>query len=390
MDSAPWSARVHAGVPATNMTLFRVVRLALHDPAAVVIFDNGERVAILRDVEIERARTAARVDAVYPYEQFTPEGGLSGDREIRAAQSLAAFLKDKAITEAVADRTLPLLFAEELRAAGIQVRLDKALGVQDRRRKTPEEIEALREAQEITESAVRMACELIASSDVADDGVLIDPRPGHAGRPLTSEVVKAAIIGRLAEQGAVTDEPIVAGGPGGSDCHWTGGGPLRTGEPVIVDVFPRHVATGFHGDCTRTVVHGEAGDIVRAMHAAVVEAKAAAIKVLAAAQSAEHVHRAAIEVIERHGFHSGWAPDHAPASYTSMPHGTGHGIGLDLKELPLLDDKGPELVAGDCVTVEPGLYRPDTGGVRVEDMLVVTEQGSENLNRLPEGLDWKP
>ncbi|MEE9603063.1 MAG: M24 family metallopeptidase, partial [Thermoguttaceae bacterium] len=75
-------------------------------------------------------------------------------------------------------------------------------------------------------------------------------------------------------------------------------------------------------------------------------------------------------------------------SHCAITHGTGHGVGLSVHEPPLLDMKGPELVAGDVVTVEPGLYRKDLGGVRLEDIVVVTQQGCENLNRLHEGLDW--
>jgi Xaa-Pro aminopeptidase len=106
----------------------------------------------------------------------------------------------------------------------------------------------------------------------------------------------------------------------------------------------------------------------------------------------EAVHRAAIEVIQREGFSLGFPPvdaaDTVPADFCSMPHGTGHGIGLDLKEPPLLDFGGPELVAGDAVTVEPGLYALNLGGVRLEDLVIVTEDGCRNLNKLHEGLEW--
>jgi len=383
------SAVLLAGTPDKNMSVLRRVRVPVHDPAAYIEFDTGERLLIVRDVELERVRARGDADRVHMYEEFEPEGGLSGDREIRAAQAVAECLRRRGVVEVTADRTLPLLYVEILRDAGLPVTLDRDLGVADRRHKTRDEVEALREAQEIAESAVRMACELIAGADTDDEGVLIDRRAGHEGRVLTSEVVKSAIIAHLAERGAATEDPCVAGGPAGADCHHSGAGPLRSGEPVIVDVFPRHVATGFHGDCTRVVVHGDVSEVVAQMHAALVEAKAAGIAALAAGVTGEDVHRATIAVIERHGFHTGWPPEHAPDSYATMTHGTGHGIGLDLKELPLLDFKGPELVVGDCVTVEPGLYRPDTGGLRLEDMLIVTAEGAENLNTLHEGLSWR-
>jgi Xaa-Pro aminopeptidase len=80
-------------------------------------------------------------------------------------------------------------------------------------------------------------------------------------------------------------------------------------------------------------------------------------------------------------------PD-APETFISMTHGTGHGLGLEVHEPPLLAIGGPELVEGDVVTIEPGLYGKRYGGVRVEDMVVVLKDGCENFNRLHEGLDW--
>jgi Xaa-Pro aminopeptidase len=173
-----------------------------------------------------------------------------------------------------------------------------------------------------------------------------------------------------------------------ADCHNLGSGPLRTGQPVIIDVFPRDRVTLYHGDCTRTVVHGDIPEEIRQMHAAVVQAKTAAIAAVRAGVTGESVHRATAEAIQRGGFQMGLPDDDAPESCCAMIHGTGHGVGLDVHEPPLLDGGGPELVAGDVLTVEPGLYRKDLGGVRVEDMVVVTQDGCENLNRLPESLQW--
>ena len=72
-----------------------------------------------------------------------------------------------------------------------------------------------------------------------------------------------------------------------------------------------------------------------------------------------------------------------------MTHGTGHAVGLEVHEPPLLDFGGPELLLGDCLTIEPGLYCRAIGGVRVEDMIILTEDGCQNLNSLYTGLDWK-
>lgn len=386
-------AIVLAGVPTINKAVYHRIRFAAHDPAIIIessktpdVGGARRRTLILRDVEVARAKAHAHADEVFCYEDFTPPSGLSGDREIRSAQSLAEYLTRQRIRTVSADRSFPLLYIHELKNAGIDVVLDPELGVRERRAKDDEEVEAMRRAQSVTEDAIEMALRLIGGAKAGKDGVLIDP--DDSSKPLTSESVMRRIDVFLMEHGFSSDGHIVAAGAAGGDCHNPGSGPIRTGEPVIVDVFPRDNATGYHGDCTRMVVHGDIPDVVKKMHAAVVEAKRAAIGATRAGVTGEDVHRAAIEVIQKHGYKLGFPPADAPEGFCSMPHGTGHGLGLDLKEPPLLDMKGPELVAGDAVTVEPGLYMPGVGGMRLEDLVIVREGGCENLNRLGEGLEW--
>jgi Xaa-Pro aminopeptidase len=192
----------------------------------------------------------------------------------------------------------------------------------------------------------------------------------------------------LLEKNFYNPSCIVAGGSDGGDCHELGSGPLRTGEPVIIDIFPLDKESMYNGDCTRTVVHGTVSDELRAMHVAVVAAKVAATKAMKAGVTGEEVHLETIRVLEEHGYKEGLPKDTDPGSFCSMPHGTGHGIGLDVHEPPLLDRNGAVLLAGDVITIEPGLYCHAIGGIRIEDMVLVTEDGCENFNTLPEGLTW--
>ena len=120
-----------------------------------------------------------------------------------------------------------------------------------------------------------------------------------------------------------------------------------------------------------------------------VEAKDAAEAVVRAGVTGQAVHEAAIGVIRARGYEVGLPDADAPADYCGMVHGTGHGIGLEVHELPLLDFGGPEILCGDALTIEPGLYSRAIGGIRVEDMVIVQEDGCRNLNRLPVGLDWR-
>jgi len=381
-------ARVMGGIPAINLALYHQIRFMVGDPAALVTITRPDgttkRVLICRDIEMDRARETAAVDSVRCPADFAPESGLSGDRETATAQSLGEMLVREGITDAAVDRSLPYSYAHHMAERGINLHYDADMGVTERRTKDATEIEYLRQAQALTEDAMRMACETIANAAPDDAGVLY-----HDGTPLTSERVRSMIDVFFLSRGASTPHgSIVAGGVVGADCHHRGEGPLRTGEPVIIDIFPMVNETHYNGDCSRTVVHGQIPPRVAAMHAAVLEAKAAAEKAVHAGATGDEVHAAAIAVIRSHGFESGQPPADADASYTFMPHGTGHGIGLEVHEPPLLDTNGPPLLAGEVLTVEPGLYSKAVGGVRVEDMVVVTASGHENLNTLPMGLTW--
>jgi Xaa-Pro aminopeptidase len=381
-------ATIQAGVPQHNSALLWKIRFSVGDPVAFIEVpkeDGGRKsICIVRDVELDRARLAVRADVVTVPAAFTPEGGLSSDREVATAQAAAECLRREGVSRVVADRTLPLSFADVIQRAGIEVECDLAMGVMERRQKTPEELDKLRHSQNVTEEAIRLGCEMIARAEAREDGVLYS-----GSEVLTSERVRASVNVFLMQKGFTGPLYIIAGGAQGASCHQMGEGPLRTGEPVIVDIFPTDQATHYCGDCTRTVVHGEVSDELRRMHAAVCDAKAAAIAVIRPGVTGKEVHQATVDALARHGFPFVSPEAHDASVGAALTHGTGHGIGLEVHEPPLLDAKGVPLLVGDVLTVEPGLYKIGLGGMRVEDMVVVTADGAENFNRLPEGLDWR-
>ncbi len=381
------AATLMAGVPSHNFHLYHRIRFLVGDPVAFIQFHAGpaagSSVLILRDIEMDRAKRHARADKIACPADFTPAAGLSGDRETATAQAAAECLRRSEVYHTVADRSLPFIFAHEIRQTGIDIRCDPELGVLDRRAKDEQEIEWLREAQRVTEQAMERACSIVARSEARQDGILF-----FEGQPLTSARLRATIDVFLLEQGYSNPTSIVASGPQGADCHESGSGEIRTGQPVILDIFPQNRKTLYNGDCTRTVVHGEIPAEIQRAHAAVVLAKSAAIAATRADVTGEDVHAAATTVIREHGYSLGVPPKGAGEDYCGMIHGTGHGIGLDVHEPPLLDRGGPTLIAGDALTIEPGLYCRAWGGIRVEDLVIVTPDGCENLNSLHEGLTW--
>lgn len=379
-------AKLMAGIPTLNAGLYRKIRFLVGDPVAIVevpTATGSESTLILRDIEMQRAKQHARADQVACPKDFAPDSGLSGDRETATAQSVAEFFRRAKIQVVTVDRSLPMIFAEMLHRAGIQVECDTEWGIIERRQKDAQEIAWIRKAQEVTEEVMRMACERIARADVGSDGVL-----QFEGKDLTSERMLSQIDLWLLERGFSSPGSIVAGGKVGGDCHDHGHGPLRTGEPIIVDIYPRDKSTLYNGDCTRTVVHGVISERVAKMHAAVVAAKKAATQAVKAGVTGQAVHEATMQSILASGYAMGLPTADASPDYTAMTHGTGHGLGLEVHEPPLLDRGGPPLLVGDVITIEPGLYCSSLGGVRVEDMVLVTEEGCENLNRLPEHLTW--
>ncbi|MCS1410640.1 MAG: putative dipeptidase PepE [Verrucomicrobia subdivision 3 bacterium] len=379
----PPPTRVFAGIPAINRTLYHRLCFSVGDPVALIEQEKGKTL-ILRDIEMERARRNAQVHHVHCPADFPPAEGLSGDRETATAQALAEFLAREGISQVEADRSFPLSFAEELRSHGISLIYNPALGVMERRSKDAQEIEWLCKAQKITAATMTRACQMVAKATATPEGSL-----QVGGSPLTSERLQSLIDVWLLEEGFSNPGSIVAGGPQAADCHFHGSGPLFTSQPIIIDIFPCDKATNYNGDCTRTVVHGDIPEEVAAMHQAIVAANAAGTVATKPGITGEAVHLATIQVIEQHGFRTDRPAGPLTGDVPSMTHGTGHGIGLETHEPPLLDFKGPELVVGDALTIEPGLYSPKIGGVRVEDLVVVTSDGCQSLNPdLPVDLDW--
>lgn len=380
------TAVVLAGVPLDNPALFHRVRFSVGDPAAWIAISSeaGQRSEfIVRDIEMTRARERVTVDAVKCPADYTPEGGLSGDRATATAQAVAECLVRAGVKQVTTDRTCPFVYAWHIQQAGLELNYCSELGVMDRRTKDEQELEWIQEAQKVTEDAMLLACQTIANAAADADGTL-----HHDGGVLTSERVRHMVSSYLLEKNY--SEPqgsIVATTPHSGDCHERGSGPLRTGEAVIVDIFPQNKKTHYCGDCTRTVVHGTPSDEVVKMHAAVVAAKANATAAAIAGATADQVHEATKAGIVDNGYRFARGEI---SEEPVMPHGTGHGLGLEIHEPILLDDNGGTLMENEVLTIEPGLYSTKHGGVRVEDLFAIkTDSPPRNFNVLHEGLDWK-
>ncbi|WP_435065026.1 M24 family metallopeptidase [Halobaculum sp. EA56] len=343
---------------------------------------TGEELAVLvSGLEYGRARTESHADTVarlstYDYQERAAEEG----RPAALSGVYADFLADLDVESALVPERFPVGFADGLREAGVAVDADHDDVIETvRATKTAEELDAVRRAQAANEAAMAAAEELIAAADVRGDGTLLDPAADD-GSPLTSERVKEEIEVTLLRHGCALDETIVACGADAADPHDRGSGPLTAGEPVIVDIFPREKSSKYHSDMTRTFCKGEPDETVAAWFDLTEEALEAALDAVEPGATGAEVHAAACDVYEDAG-HPTLRSD--PDTETGFIHSTGHGVGLDVHERPGLNPRGEELEPGHVITVEPGLYDPEVGGVRIEDIVFVTEDGYENITDYP-------
>jgi len=308
------------------------------------------------------------------------------DREAYAhkawAQLAARMLKEKGRPSARVSPHLHAAQFEDLRANGVDAVVDRELFASERRRKTTREADAIRACQRAAEAAVVEVVAELARAEIRDGMLWLD------GKELTSERLYARAQMKLGESGFTCPEMIIAGSPGSALPHYRGDGAIRANAPVIIDVFPLSRETNYHGDLTRTVVVGEVSEEVRRMHAAAVQALEAGVETIRAGVTGREVHSTVCEVLVSRGFGTTSKGFEGPEGVARMTHSTGHGVGLEVHEEPAVRETSLyPLAAGDVITVEPGLYKLELGGVRVEDTGMVTENGFENFTSLSYSLD---
>lgn len=270
----------------------------------------------------------------------------------------------------------PLAEAEKLRAAGIEVVCSPADSFfPEREVKSASEQELIRKSQEATEEIMREFRQILIDSKVNAQGYL-----EYRGRVLTSEFLRRELEAEFKRMGFSAQSTIFAHGPQGAEPHNTGSGPIRAGEPVVADIFPRSDLTGYWGDMTRTYVKGKAAPVVKRAFKAVLKASEAAKKMLHAGVTGAEAHKTAADVLEQAGFSTGCGRDGKPCGFF---HGLGHGVGLEIHENPRLSPLNPHpLKCGNVVSVEPGLYYSEWGGIRLEDLVVITPKGYRSFNTM--------
>ena len=349
------------------------------DPFTYVEFDGASHL-ILSDLEFGRGKKESTVDSIASYSELEKQVQESRDGDEGGTPAIEdvviQFLRNSGIQHLMVPARFPVRYADRLRQEGFVIDVEEDPFYPCRQVKSDQEIEYISAAQQDTEAAMLEAIDLIRGSEERDGILHLD------GEPLTVERVKRHIRAELLRRDYLIGDPIVAPGDQGCDPHNTGAGEIRAGDSIIIDIFPRHMATCYWGDMTRTVVKGEASAELIRIHEAVARAQQVAFDAIRPGVTGAEVHAQVQESFKSDGFVS----EQKNGTWCGFFHGTGHGLGLDIHERPRLGKTGGALEPGMVVTVEPGLYYPGIGGVRIEDVVVITEHGNRSLNRAPRDL----
>jgi Xaa-Pro aminopeptidase len=286
--------------------------------------------------------------------------------------------RELGITSAAVPPKFPVAVADHLRANGVDVAPDAELFAGRRRKKTASELAGIRRAQRATEAAMEAAREMLRRATPGDGVVTLD------GEPLTCERIKAVVARTISDHDGVTGDFIVSHGPQTAVGHEMGSGQIAPDEPIVMDLFPRDRESGCYADMTRTFVVGTPSDELREYHRLALDALQRAFAGIRPGVVARDLHVEACRLFEEHGYPTQLSKEPGKVLDSGFFHGLGHGVGLEVHEPPALGMTGHEqLVAGDVVTIEPGLYRAGYGGCRLEDLVLVTEDGADNLTQFP-------
>ena len=355
---------------ASNADMRYVSGFSAGDPFIFVYKPDGSATIIVSVMEELRARKESACNVVTRSALNLPALlKETGDIERATARMIVQFAGARLLIP----RTMEIGFAQKLTAEADLVIVDENSTIEKiRMEKSPAELEKIRAVQKVNERALGAAVSAIRRADVREGLLFLD------GAPLTSDLVRDIIHFEMHKGGCLDMDTIVSCAEETAMPHAAGEKQLCAGEPIVMDLFPRDMKNGYFADMTRTVSRGAPRDEIIRMYEAVREAKRLGESMIRPGITGAEVHNAVADFFTEKGFET--------AGNSGFIHSLGHGVGLEIHEAPNLSPSGGVLKPGDVVTVEPGLYYPGTGGVRLEDMGVVTDDGFEIFTNYEEEL----
>jgi Xaa-Pro aminopeptidase len=346
------------------------------DPFLFVQAARG-RILVMSDLEMDRARAQARVDEVRSWSAVARAEEAAGGKATPAAV-IARALGQLGLRKVEVPRSFPLGLAMDLDARGIRLEVGPDPFWPERETKSKDEVRAIQSALRAAEAGLEAGLAALRTTRVGRDGWL-----RRDGRRFRAEDLRSAVNERIMALGCVPAHTICAPGDQAVDPHQEGHGPIRAHTPIVMDIFPRSERTGYFGDLTRTVVRGRAPERLREVYALVEEGVRLGHRRVRPGADGPAIHREIQDLFTARGYPTGLFDGRMQGFF----HGTGHGLGLQIHEPPSISPRPSTLRAGHVVTVEPGLYYLGLGGVRLEDVALVTASGSRNLTRVPKVLE---
>jgi Xaa-Pro aminopeptidase len=366
------------GDTVTSPELRHEVPLVIPD-AFLYLERDGRRAVAIHALEIPRVREEAPEVEIIPTARLGEDDLYAAGKQGEAVtlELVLRACREVGITGAAVPPSFPLEKADFLRANGVELAVERELFEDRRRAKNTRELQGIRNAQRACEAALDEARALLRAARPNAAGLDAD------GEPLTSERLKRTIEGVFMRFGVEGGDMIVSHGPQTAVGHDEGSGQLQPNEPIVFDLFPRDKATGCYADMTRTYVVGEPSAEVREWHRLVKEALERSTAEVKPGINGRALYELVCGLFQDAGYKTQLNKEPGEVLEDGFFHGLGHGVGLEVHELPSMGRTGHDLVRGDVITIEPGLYRAGYGGLRLEDLILVTDDGYEVLTEYP-------
>ena len=348
-------------------------------PDPFIFFQHKNiKFAVMSDLEIDRAKKQAHVDRVLSLSLYQRKLRKLGKAPAGMIDILDLLFRERGIRSLIVPANFSALLTDQLRAKGFSVQIKRDPFWAEREAKNRVEVQQITESLRVARLGLEAGIRMLKRTQTKRDGYLY-----LNGTRLTSEMLKTAVNTTIMAQGWLPSHTIISSGNQCVDPHHEGSGPIKANTSIIFDIFPRSQRNGYFGDLSRTVVRGRASDKLKEIYATVQAGQNIGYEQIRDGVNGKEVHQNILALFESRGFHTGRINGRMQGFF----HGTGHGLGLDIHEPPRIAPVDAILRAGHVVTVEPGLYYLGVGGVRLEDVVVVSAKGNRNLTDCPQFLE---
>jgi len=347
-------------------------------PDPFIFFQHKQtKYVVMSDLEIDRAKKQAHADRVLSLSLYQRKL-RKRDKPATMIEILDLLFRERGIRSLIVPANFSVLLADQLRAKGFSVQIKRDPFFAERETKDGAEVKHITESLRVATLGLEAGIRALKRTKIKRDGYLYLNRAR-----LTSEMLKTFVNTTIMAQGWVPSHTIISSGNQCVDPHHEGTGPIKAHTSIIFDIFPRSQKTGYFGDLSRTVVRGRASERLKEMYATVQAGQKIGFDQIRDGIDGKDIHQKILALFEARGFHTGRINGRMQGFF----HGTGHGLGLDIHEPPRIAPVEATLRTGHVVTVEPGLYYLGVGGVRLEDVIVVTPKGNRNLTDCPQFLE---